>query len=162
MKMLISGVLPPTKSSGGEDDPTKKPLKAKFQGTSAWSNKDFCHPAFKSDVYSVTVPPPMYWISLGRPPPAPNWLLLFGTAAHLPRPPPAPNWLWIHPIHHQLLVILFIVLRRGKRIGEAVGSIFGVCKRFEAACIGSRLLFSCSNWQTSGHTFFGLLYNYMV
>jgi hypothetical protein len=127
-----------SKSSGGEDDPTTNHTKAEVQCTSAWSctapaeppfNKDLSPQAFKSDASSVAVPPPTYWISLGRPPPAPNWLLHFGTA-HLPRPPPAPNWyLWTHPLQHQLLEIPLIPLRRGKHIGEAVGFMLGMCCR---------------------------------
>jgi hypothetical protein len=105
------------------------------------------------------VPPPTYWISLGRPPPAPSWLLHFGTA-HLPRPPPAPNW--IHRIHHRLLVIPSILSPRGKRIGEAVGVILSVCIWFEARCIDSRLLLDGDNWRNFWAYLVSLLNNFIV
>ena len=41
----------------------------------------------------IDQPTTAYWIALGRPPPAPNWLLpSTTTAVCLARPPPAPNW----------------------------------------------------------------------
>jgi hypothetical protein len=74
----------------------------------------------------VQVPPPAYWIGLGRPPSAPNWLLQFVIiTGHLPRPPPAPNWLWIHPFYHHFTSYFNNLLHREKRIG-VVGIIFTI------------------------------------
>jgi hypothetical protein len=84
----------------------------------SFSTEDFCPTTFKRDSPLVQVPPPAYWIGLGRPPPAPNWLLQFVIGiGHLPRPLPAPNWLWIHPFHHHFPSYFNNLLRREKRIG---------------------------------------------
>jgi hypothetical protein len=40
---------------------------------------------------AVLLPPPSYWIGLGRPPPAPNWQQ-FADDLGRRRPPPKPNW----------------------------------------------------------------------
>jgi hypothetical protein len=51
--------------------------------------------------FFVSLPPPSYWIGLGRPPPAPDWQLRFDNDVGRSRPPPKPNWcnkVWPLPI----------------------------------------------------------------
>jgi hypothetical protein len=132
------GILPPpaeTPSSSGGVLSTSLPLaNAKDSSSNNAHNIHILEESFAllyqgsastpSDVSLAQVPPPAYWIGLGRPPPAPNWIevdsnLPTPSLTALGRPPPAPNWhLLPHPLslippplQHQLF------LRRVKRIG---------------------------------------------
>lgn len=71
---------------------------------------------------AVFLLPATYWIGLGRPPPAPNWLPSFET--WFCRPPPAPNWnLPIPPsptIHNHTLLPTMQFFKQRKRIGVSI------------------------------------------
>jgi hypothetical protein len=163
------GIVPPpneTSSSSGGVPPTSLPsAKTKDSSSSNAPNIPTLDESFAllaqgnggapSDVPSVQVPPPAYWIGLGRPPPAPNWQVLaqFGPpptaywialgrpppapnwppSPPLPRPPPAPNWHFLPPPPSNFFVI------------SAAPTILAQSSAYWVLCFGTGPAFSFYN-----------------